>query len=109
MFTIKQYNTIPLLEATLLDSNNQPVDLADATVVFTMRSRDNDTLVVDGDALVIDALEGKVAYPWVSTDTAVPGAYHGEFVVTYSGGGIESFPNSNYIDINVVRSAGNSP
>ncbi len=109
MFTIKQYNTIPLLEATLLDSNQQPVDLADATVTFAMRSRDNDTLVVAGDAIVIDELEGKVAYPWTSGDTTVPGAYYGEFIVTYSAGGIESFPNSSYIDVYVVRSSGNAP
>lgn len=109
MFTIKQYNTIPLLEATLLDSDSQPVGLANATVTFTMRSRDNDSLVIEGEAIVIDALEGKVAYPWISADTATSGAYHGEFVVTYQGGGIESFPNSNYIEINVVRSAGNAP
>lgn len=109
MFTIKQFNTLPLLEATLLDPNNQPVDLSNAQVVFTMRSRDNDTLVVDGDAIVIDELEGKVAYPWSPTDTFVPGAYNGEFVVTYQDGGIESFPNSTYIQIHVVRSAGNAP
>lgn len=109
MFTIKQYNTLPLLEATLLDSNNQPVALTGALVEFTMRSRDNDTLVVHGEAIVIDELEGKVAYPWAAFDTLVHGAYHGEFVVTYSDGGIESFPNSTYIQINVVRSAGNAP
>lgn len=109
MFTIKQYNTLPLLEATLLDPNNQPVDLSNATVTFTMRSRDTDTRVIAGDAIVIDELEGKVAYPWSSLDTSFSGAYHGEFVVTYQDGGIESFPNSAYIEINVVRSAGNAP
>lgn len=109
MFTIKQYNTLPLLEATLLDSDSQPVNLTNASVFFTMRSRDTDSLVVDGAAIIIDRPAGKVAYPWISADTATAGAYHGEFVVTYQGGGIESFPNSNYIEINVVRSAGNAP
>jgi hypothetical protein len=109
MFTIKQYNTLPLLEATLLDSNSQPVDLTDAVVSFAMRSRDNDTRVIDGEAFIVDELEGKVAYPWAALDTIVPGAYYGEFSVEYPGGGIESFPNSNYIEIHVVKSAGNAP
>jgi len=109
MFTIKQYNTLPLLEATLLDADSQPVVLTGATVSFSMRSRDNDTLVIKGQATIIDALQGKVAYPWVAANTVVPGAYYGEFSVTYTGGGIESFPNSNYIEIHVVRCAGNAP
>jgi hypothetical protein len=109
MFTIKQYNTVPSLEATLLNPAGQPVDLTGSTITFVMRSRDNDTLVITGNALILDAVAGKVVYQWGINDLATHGAFFGEFDVTYSNGSKESFPNADYIPINVVRSAGTAP
>lgn len=107
MFTIKQYNTVPSLEATLLDYLGQPVVLTGATVNFSMRSQDNPTLVVSGVATIVDALTGKVAYQWGAANTNTAGSYIGEFSVTYANGGYESFPNGDYIQIHVVKSAAN--
>lgn len=107
MFTIKQYNTVPSLEATLVDYLGQPVSLAGATIVFAMRSQNNQNLVIDGVAFIVDAAAGKVAYQWDQGDTNTDGAFIGEFQVTYPNGGKESFPNGDYIQIHVVRSAGN--
>jgi hypothetical protein len=42
-----------------------------------------------------------VEYDWVSGDTATPGFYEAEFVVTYLGGDIETFPNSEFITVNI--------
>jgi hypothetical protein len=109
MFTIKQYNTVPSLEATLVDHLNQPVNLTGASVKFSMRSLDNDNYIVDDPALISDALTGKVVYQWGAGDLNIHGAFIGEFTVTYSNGAKETFPNSDYIRINVVKSVGVAP
>lgn len=107
MFTIKQYNTVPSLEATLVDYLGQPVSLVGATVSFAMRSQDNPNLVVTGIAAIVDATAGKVSYQWGASNTNTAGAYLGEFIVTYSNGGKESFPNADYIQVYVAKSAAN--
>lgn len=109
MFTIKQYNTIPSLEATLVDYLNQPVNLTAASVTFSMRSLDDPSLVVGGDAVFVDRSGGIVAYEWDLGDTAVHGAFIGEFRVTFQDGSSETYPNSDYIRVHVVKSAGNAP
>lgn len=108
MFVIKQFNTLPSLEATLLDSNGIAVNLTGASISFSMRSLDDETNVVTGDAFILNAALGKVVFQWAAGNTDVSGAYIAEFDVTFSNGGKESFPNSDYIQINVVRSANNS-
>lgn len=107
MFTIKQYNTIPSIEATLLDGAGIPVDLTGSTVTFSMRSLDNAALVINGDAVFVDATAGLVAYQWADGDTDFAGAYIGEFLVIRPGGGKESFPNGDYIEVHVVKAAAN--
>lgn len=109
MFTIKQYNTVPSLQATLVDYLGQPVSLVGATVAFAMRSQDNPNFVITGVATIIDEAAGVVAYQWGVSNTATPGAYAAEFIVTYANGGKESFPNSEYIQVHVVKSAANQP
>jgi hypothetical protein len=105
MFVIKQFNTLPSLEATLLDPSGQPVDLTGAIVSFSMRSLDSEQRVITGSALIIEPLAGRVVYQWDAANTIQAGAYIGEFDVTFSNGGKETFPNSDYIKINIVRSA----
>lgn len=107
MFTIKQYNTAPALEATLVDYLGVPVPLTGCTVQFAMRSRDNQNLVISGVASVVDAPTGKVSYQWGVSDTNTSGSYYAEFVVTYANGRKESFPNGDYIEVHVVKSAAN--
>jgi len=109
MFTIKQYNTIPSLEVALVNYLNQPVDLMGASVTFSMRSLDNPTLVVEGGAVFVDRAGGIVAYEWDVTDTAIHGAFIGEFRVVFQDGSSETYPNGDYIRIHVVKSAGNAP
>ena len=107
MFTIKQYNTLPSLEATLVDYLGLPVNLTGSTVAFAMRSKDNPSLVITGVAALADAPLGKVSYQWGPANTNTPGGYIAEFIVTYPGGGTESFPNGDYIEVHVVKSAAN--
>lgn len=109
MFSIKQFDNTPNLEAQLLDHQGQAVDLTGATVTFAMRSRDNGSLIITGPAVVVDAANGIVAYQWQASNTAIAGAYFGEFTVSRANNSKETYPNSGYIDIYIVRSARNFP
>lgn len=48
-----------------------------ASVFFKMREADNETIVVDSEAEVIDAAKGKVNYEWGETDLDTAGEYFG--------------------------------
>jgi len=102
IFTIKQDNTSPFIAATLKDANSNAVDLTGATVAFNMADV-NDTTIVDGSAAtIVDEDAGRVQYEWQTGDTANAGSFRAEFKVTYLGGKIETFPNNDYIIINIV-------
>lgn len=115
-FHIKTGNTSPAIEAQLLDNNDDPVDLSvpdspvSATVKFQLQLVGEDTLTVDNEATVEDAVNGIVAYHWKDTDTDVEGSYKAEFDVDYDGGTIgddgtfnsdETFPNNDYLLVRI--------
>jgi len=95
-FSIKENDTLPALRAVLKDSAGDPVDLTDATVMFHMRNTSNSNVKVDSAAVIIDATGGVVDYQWSAQDTDSVGQYEIEFEVTFSGGGIQTFPNNSY-------------
>lgn len=101
-FFIKQNDTRPIISATLIDGDGSSVNLDGATVKFIMRKASATAATTDAAATVADAAKGKVTYTWVAADTATVGSYEGEFQVTYSGGGIQTFPNNRYIDIEIT-------
>lgn len=109
MFTIKQYDTAPSLEVVLLDHLGVAVNLTGCDITFSMRSRDDSSLVVDGPALILEALNGKVVYEFASGDTNTSGAFYGEMRVRYPNLSFETFPNAEYININIVKAAGLIP
>jgi hypothetical protein len=104
-FTIGQGDTASILTDTLEDQDGNPVDISGATVAFKMRKLDATTPTVNaaasnkqnGDGT--DGSKGKVSYTWGNVDTAVPGSYVGQWVVTYSSGKVQTFPNWTYISI----------
>lgn len=101
-FYIKQGDTRPPFEVTLLDANRDPVDLTTATVQFRMSTRAGAVPVIDEAATVVDAPNGVVAYQWGAGDTDTPGTYLAEFVVTTASQ--ETFPNSRYLVVQVIQS-----
>lgn len=102
-FYIKQNDTRPIITATLIDGDGSTVNLDGATVSFKMRVVGNTSAVsLAGTSAVSDAANGKVTYTWAAADTATVGEYEGEFQVTYSGGGIQTFPNNKYIEIEIT-------
>jgi hypothetical protein len=98
-FYLKSEDTAPVLEATLTDASGEPIDLTGASVLFKMATPRNGETVVDTSARIADASAGLVRYPWAAEDTAEPGRYRAEFVVTYADGSIETFPNVGSHDI----------
>jgi len=101
-FKIKENDTTPSLRASLLNGSGDPVDLIGTTVRFYMRLMGSNSTTIDASASVISEANGIVQYDWVAGDTADVGSYQAEFEVTYSDGNIETFPNANYIGVEII-------
>ena len=101
-FKIKENDTTPSLRASLLNGSGDPVDLLGTTVRFYMRLMGSNSTTIDASASVISEANGIVQYDWVAGDTADVGSYQAEFEVTYSDGNIETFPNANYIGVEII-------
>lgn len=109
-FVLKSGDNLPELDAVLLDSHGEPVDLTGATATFTWRpitgtSLDNQTV----NATVVSAADGTVKVSWTAQDLEQPGVFWGEFKVTFSGGEILSFPNDRHLRFRVVQDLGLEP
>lgn len=100
VFIIKQGDLLRNLSATLgpIDPETGEVeegdDLTDGVVIFNMRNADTgENKIEDGAVVVDDALTGEVHYEWQPGDTDEPGAFVGEFEVTYPGDKPITYPN----------------
>lgn len=100
-FYIKQGDTRPPFEVTLLNADRDPVNLTTATVQFRLSTRAGTVPIIDGAATVVDAVNGVVAYQWGAGDTDTPGTYLAEFVVTTASQ--ETFPNSRYLVVQIMQ------
>tara|TARA_R110002153_G_scaffold17336_1_gene60172 strand:- start:1016 stop:1339 length:324 start_codon:yes stop_codon:yes gene_type:complete len=101
-FQIKENDTTPSLRAELLNGSGDAVDLINTTVRFHMRAIGGSVAIINSVASVISEPLGIVQYDWVSGNTADIGSYHAEFQVTYADGNVETFPNSDYISVEIV-------
>lgn len=98
-FNIKENNTSPAILYALQPTS---VSLAGATVQFRMRSVGSTAFTLTENAVIVTETETPtVRYDWDSADTATPGFYEAEFVVTYSDNRVETFPNSEFLTINI--------
>ena len=101
-FKIKENDTTPSLRAELLNGSGNAVDLIGTTVRFHMRTMGSSTADIDAVASVISEPLGIVQYDWADGDTSDVGSYQAEFEVTYPDGNIETFPNANYIGVEII-------
>lgn len=105
VFTIHRGDTGPAFEKSLNDSLGQPVDITGFTEVdFHMRDVDYNTVVDDdttGAVEVVTASSGDVLYQWQAGDTDTLGSYKAEFVVTFSDGTTQTFPQQGMYDVEV--------
>jgi hypothetical protein len=98
-FNLKQNDTSPSIQTTLLDGNGFPVDISgNLGVTFHMRNSEG-TVIIDTAATVVTPGFGIVRYDWDAADTATSGTFQAEFEVTYSDGKVETFPNASYIEV----------
>lgn len=104
IFHLKRGDTSPALLYRL----DPAVNLAGASVVFNMRHRGGGAVVVDRVAASVegDPSEGVVRYDWAAADTAAAGRFEAEFEVTYSDGTVETFPNSDFIVVQISGDIG---
>lgn len=98
-FYLKTSDTAPILEATLTDATDSPIDLTGASVDVELIEPRNGPTVIDTGANVADAAGGVVRYPWADGDTDTAGRYRAQFVVTYADASTETFPNVGYHDV----------
>jgi hypothetical protein len=98
-FVIKQGSTGPAILDQLLNEDGSPVDLTGATAKFLLSSEDSGR--VGGEATVVDARQGKVAYNWATEDTRFAGNYMGEWRITFPDGRVETYPSDDYKRIRV--------
>lgn len=105
-FFIKQADTAPPIVVILKDANLDPVDLTGTTIKFVMNIKATDENVVDADAEIVSAVNGRARYVWATGDTDIIGVYKAEFEVTWPDGTYETFPNSAYITVKVVADLG---
>jgi hypothetical protein len=96
------------LNDTLKDATGAAVDIAGATITFTLTPIKGATAVVNAQAVTnlqvgdgSDGSKGKVRYTWVSPQTNTPGDYLGVFKVTFAGGAIQTYPNSGFILVTI--------
>lgn len=90
------------MTVTLIDGNGATVNLDGASVAFKMRTVGGSTAKIDASASIAEAAKGKVTYTFTASDTDTVGEYEGEFQVTFASGGVQTYPNNKYIDIEVV-------
>jgi hypothetical protein len=105
MFTMKQFDTSPVIQARLRTSANTVVTLTGATVKFIMKSESNKVLV-SSPADIVDQYQGIVKYEWQPNDVSQSGMCLAEFEVTYEDDSVETFPNNGYIKIKVLPDLG---
>lgn len=101
-FKLKTNDRSPILQSSIEDAAGNKIDLTGATVRFQMKRYNSSTKKIDSPALIYDEENGIVRYHWQVGDTDVGGSYLGEFEVTYSDGIKETFPNSGYIQIDIL-------
>jgi hypothetical protein len=101
-FYIKQNDTSPAMLATLQDAQGSGVDITGASVRFHMRPIGSAHVTVDAAATIVDAESGDVRYDWQADDTDTAGSYQAEFEVTYADASIETFPNNDYIRVDII-------
>lgn len=96
------------LEYQFLDYSGNPINLTGYTAKFQWGERGNTAPfvnVVTANAIVTDAVNGKVTYTWIASDFAAPGPYAG---MMWVGNGVQRYA-SVLITWTVCASVGVAP
>jgi len=102
-FTIKRNDTSPILQTVLSDANGVAIDLTATTVKFYMKKYKATTPKINATAAIVDEDAGIVRYLWQAGDTDTAGSYQAEFQITYDDGAVETFPNADFIQVDIIN------
>jgi len=103
MIDIKQGDTRHAIQATLKNTNGDPVNLTGTTVRFFMGKVGQ--IVIENDARQTE-VPGEVWYVFNEGETDVPGFYNVEFRVTYADGKVETFPHNQTLKLRIHERIG---
>jgi len=98
-FYIKRGDTSPSIKYAL---DPETTDLTGASVLFKMRSAAGVTQTNRAGVIITATGTPTVQYNWISADTADAGTFSAEFQITYASGAIETFPNSEFITVQIT-------
>lgn len=99
-FTIVQNDVQPALQATLAYADGSPLDLAGTTVNLVLKNVDATSTYLNVTCLITGP--STVTYQWLTSDTATPGNYVGEFIVTFGDSTTQSFPTDGYFSVTIT-------
>ncbi len=102
MFTIKQNDTMPALQAQLIDAVGNPINLDLCGVQFHMTNYKG-IEKINRPATITDEATGEVKVEWLAGDTAETGTFKCEFEVNMPDGKILTVPNDGYFLIYIVK------
>ena len=102
MFVIKQNDTLPNLEAQLMDCEGNPINLDLCGVDFHMKALDGE-IKVDRPVTIIDIENGEIKVEWLEGETDTTGTFKCEFEVNMPDGKILTVPNDGYFLISIVK------
>lgn len=107
--TIKKGDRLPVIARQFL-LDDVAVNLTGATVTFNMWAAATGTQVItNGSCTVVTAAEGRVEYPWTSTDaTLAAGQYLASFTATFSGPRVMTAPNNGVIVVEILATTGST-
>lgn len=98
-FYLKRGDTSPSLIYAL---DPTTVVLTGATVRFNMRLSNGAVKVNRAAAVIVTTSPPVVRYDWQAGNVDTAGFYEAEFEVTYAGGAVETFPNSDFIRVQIT-------
>jgi hypothetical protein len=98
-FYLKRGDTSPSLVYALTPTG---VVLTGATVRFNMRLAGGAVKVSRAAAVIVtETGTPTVRYDWQAANVDTAGFYEAEFEVTYAGGAVETFPNADFIAVQI--------
>lgn len=101
-YIIKQNDTMPALEASLLNEDGSPINLEMCGVHFHMSTRRGE-IKIDRPAEIVDAENGKVKVAWQEGDAEEAGLYKCEFEIVFTDSTILTVPNDGYFLVRVIK------
>jgi len=103
---MKRNDLQPYYYAEIKDADGNPVNIAGAAIVCTMKGSAG-TLKIDRQSAginITDGPNGKFEYRWQAGDTDTPGKYYIEFEVTPAAGGKFTVPARDRAEVIIVDS-----